>query len=90
MLRDDFDARSTQLYIERDGDIAGVLRIIWGRDGLPPAYVNWYGLARFQPFPPSEISFTGRMMVAEKYRSSPLAASLAPVWTEAYNRAMST
>ena len=77
MLRDDFDARSSQLYIERDGDIAGVLRIIWGRDGLPPAYVNWYGLDRFQQFSPSEISFTGRMMVAEKYRSSPLAASLA-------------
>lgn len=77
ILQDGFDARSTQLYIERDGDIAGVLRIIWGNDGLPPTYVSWYGLDRFQHFPPSEISFTGRMMVAEKYRNSPLAMSLA-------------
>ena len=84
MLRDEFDARSTQLYIERDGDIAGVVRIFWGRDGLPPAYVAWYGLGRFQPFPTSVISFTGRMMVAKKYRSSPLAASLA---REAYRLA---
>lgn len=83
ILQDDLDARSTQLYVERDGDIAGAVRIIWGRDGLPPAYSNWYGLERFRAFPSSEISFTGRMMVAEKYRSSPLAVSLG---REAYRR----
>lgn len=83
ILQDDFDARSTHLYVEREGEIVGAVRIIWGHDGLPPPYVNWYGLERFHLFSPREISFTGRMMVADKFRSTLLAASLA---REAYRR----
>lgn len=77
MLHDEFDPRSIHLYVERDGEIAGALRLIWGRDGLPPAFEDWYGLEIFRHFSPAEISFTGRLMVAKKYRSSPLGVSLA-------------
>lgn len=85
LLQDELDARSTQLYVERTDEIAGAVRITWGRDGLPPAYVGWYGLDRFRVFPPAAISFTGRMMVAGKHRNGPLAASLA---REAYRRGL--
>ena len=77
MLHDEYDPRSIHLYAERDGEIAGALRLIWGRDGLPPVFVDWYGLEMFREFSPTEISFTGRLMAAKQYRSSLLGVSLA-------------
>lgn len=76
ILCDALDAHSTQLYVERCGEIAGVLRVTFGRDCIPDSFVNWYGLDRFRKFSASDISFNGRMMVAEKFRNSPMAYSL--------------
>lgn len=82
-LRDELDDRATQLYVERAGEVVGTVRIIWGSNGIPSAYREWYGLHYFDAFPSAAISFTGRMMVARKHRNSSLAASLA---REAYRR----
>jgi predicted GNAT family N-acyltransferase len=84
-LQDDLDGRSTHLFAEREGEIIGTVRIVWGCDGLPPAYIGWYGLERFQVFPESAISFTGRLMVAGKHRHGPLALLLAK---EVYRRTL--
>lgn len=77
LLHDALDARSTQLIARKDGELAGVIRITWGRDGLPETFVEWYGLRRFRDFAREQISFTGRLMVAQKFRRSAAAIRLA-------------
>jgi predicted GNAT family N-acyltransferase len=77
VLYDDLDDRSTHLYAQREGEVIGAIRIIWGSDGLPAKYLNWYGLDRFSSIPQEEISFTGRLMVSEKLRSSVVSMVLA-------------
>ncbi len=76
-LRDELDARATQLFVKRDGEIAGTVRIVWGADGIPANYAGWYGLEQFMGFSSAAFSFTGRMMVAQKHRNGPLSMALA-------------
>jgi hypothetical protein len=76
-LRDELDACATQLFIERDGEIAATIRIVWGSDGIPESYTDWYGLDDFGEFPAPVFSFTGRMMVAQKFRNGPFSLVLA-------------
>ena len=76
-LRDDLDERSTHLFAKRGDELIGAIRITWGADGLPEKFVNWYGLERFNGLPKEEISFTGRLMVAESIRSSVVSLALA-------------
>lgn len=84
-LEDELDDQSTHLFAERDGQIVGTVRIVWGRHGLPDSYIGWYGLERFRMFNPSALSFTGRLMVAARHRRGPLAIILAK---EAYRRGL--
>jgi hypothetical protein len=76
-LRDGVDGRATQLFSERDGEITGTVRIVWGIDGVPENYAEWYGLEKFRGFSNASTSFTGRMMVAQKFRNGPLSLVLA-------------
>lgn len=77
LLYDAFDNDAIHLYIERDSQIVGALRLIWGRNGWPPAYSSWYDLPRFSHISPDKISFTGRLMVAKGHRNSALGGILA-------------
>lgn len=77
LLHDALDARSTQLFARKDGELAGVMRITLGRAGIPVTFHHWYELKRFQRFSLDQISFTGRLMVAQKFRRTAVALQLA-------------
>lgn len=83
ILKDELDDRSTHLMALVGDELVGSIRITWGADGLPERYVDWYGLDKFSVFPPSDFSFTGRLMVLENLRSSAVSLALA---REAYRR----
>lgn len=41
VLKDECDAQAVHLYIEREGEIVGSLRMIWGGNGWPSLYPEW-------------------------------------------------
>lgn len=71
------DDGSTILYLQSEKEILGTVRVSVG-DGreLPAVLDEAYSLSRFREFAGARMSFTSRLVVAEKWRATPALAVL--------------
>lgn len=66
------DDGSTILYLQSEKEILGTVRVAFGDgENLPKVLCEAYGLKRFREFAGERMSFTSRLVVAEKWRATP-------------------
>lgn len=69
---------SARLLVARtlQGEVVGTARVHL-KESIPPALAELYGMRHFAPFHPAQTSATTKLMVAPRFRRTPLALQLA-------------
>jgi len=70
VLIDAADEHAVHMCLEQDGNIIGSMRSLYGHDHLPQGWWANFSLDRFEHFPSSHFSFSGRLLILPAYRGT--------------------
>ena len=76
MITDELDAKAVLLYSSVNGEVVGTFRFVWGGDGIPDTYRNYFNLDAVSHVPDNAISFNSRLMISAEWRQTQVLAGL--------------